>query len=672
MEISIVSDAALIFGAAIGVIYVCHKLKIPALVGFLLTGVLIGPGGFGLIGAAHEVEVMAEIGIILLLFTIGLELSLAELIRLKKQVFLGGGAQVLMTGLFFFLAGLVFGLPAARALFLGFLASLSSTAIVLKLLQERAEIESFHGRLSLSALIFQDLIIVPMMLFVPFLAGQEAFSLAEVAILALKAAGVILAVLILARYVVPAVFTSLVRTRIRELFLLATLGLCLSVAALTAGAGLSLSLGAFLAGLIISESEFSLSALEGMIPFRDVFTSLFFISVGMLLNSGYLLSHLPLVLLVSTGVLAAKAVIAGGAITLLGYSLRPSVLVGLAICQVGEFSFILAKRGMDVGLMTRDGYQLFLSASILTMAATPFIIKASPRLAERIQGAGLFERLTRGKAADFPQAGHGRLEDHLIIVGFGVGGMYLARAAKASNIPYLILEMNPDTVRSASNRGEPISYGDATHRAVLEHAGIDNARVLAVMVPDPASVRRITAAAKALNPALHIIARTRFVSEMEPLKALGAQDVIPEEFETSIEIFSRVLREYMTPKEEIARLTAEVRAEGYGMLRDADYRRGALERLSGGFSDMEVGGIRVLPGSFMDGKSLEESGLRREHGLTIVAVERGNEVTANPGGEFVMRADDTAYVFGPHKIIAEKCRLFSGPGADSACPGDST
>jgi CPA2 family monovalent cation:H+ antiporter-2 len=293
------------------------------------------------------------------------------------------------------------------------------------------------------------------------------------------------------------------------------------------------------------------------------------------------------------------------------------------------------------------------------MAATPFIIKASPRLADRAAEVGFLKRIAPIEREELgAEVAHEELEDHLVVVGFGIGGKNLVRAAKQARISYLILEMNPDTVRSGAENGEPITYGDATHKAVLEHAGIQRARVLAVLVPDPASVRRITAAAKAVNPGLHVIARTRFVSEIEPLRKLGAKDVVPEEFETSIEIFSRVLKEYLVPRDEIERFAEEIRAEGYGILRGPE-RKGALGRLAGGFKELELSGIRVHEGSFMDGLSLEKSGLRREHGLTLVAIERDGQVTANPHGDFVLKAGDTAYVFGPHKKVSEKCRLFS-------------
>ncbi|NMC48446.1 MAG: potassium transporter KefB, partial [Desulfovibrio sp.] len=351
MDFSLLKEIVVVFCLSIGVIFLCHKIRVPAIVGFLLTGVLAGPHGLGLVSSVHEVETVAEIGVILLLFTIGLELSVSELVKLKKPVFLGGSTQVLLTILAFAGAGVWLGLSTGQAVFAGFLTALSSTAIVLKLLQERAEVESPHGRITLSILIFQDLIIVPMMLLVPFLSGQSQAEGSALVLMTVKGFGVVALVFFLARKIVPRVLAAVMRTRSRELFLLTTLGICMSVAFLTASLGLSLSLGAFLAGLIMSESEYSLSALEGILPFRDVFTSLFFVSVGMLLNTAYFFSHADTVLAVTAAVLALKTAIAAAAARILGYPLRPAVLVGLCICQVGEFSFILAKTGLSQNLI---------------------------------------------------------------------------------------------------------------------------------------------------------------------------------------------------------------------------------------------------------------------------------------------------------------------------------
>ncbi|MBU1230527.1 MAG: cation:proton antiporter [Proteobacteria bacterium] len=665
MDLTLLTEILTIFGLSVGVIYLCHKVRVPPIVGFLITGVIAGPYGLKLVSAVHEVEFMAEVGVVLLLFTIGLELSLGELVRLGSNVLLGGGAQVLLTIGAFAALALSLGHGVSFGVFLGFLASLSSTAIVLKILQQRAEMESVHGRVALSVLIFQDLIIVPMMLLVPFLAGGAAgtggsglWFLWPLA----KGFGLVGLVFVLARRVVPPLLHRIVQTRSRELFLISTLALCLATAFLTSHLGLSLSLGAFLAGLIISDSEYSLSALEGILPFRDVFTSLFFISVGMLLDISFLFTNIALVAGTTGAVLVLKALAAGLAAYLLGYPAGPAVMVGLALCQVGEFSFVLAKVGLTHGLLGVDGYQLFLAASILTMGLTPPLIALAPRAAQWVGGLGFVARMPkRPFEREMERAGQAQaaLSDHLVIVGFGVGGRHLASAAKSFGIGYRVVEMNPNTVRHSAAQGEPIVYGDASQTAVLEHVGVAQARVLAIVVSDPVSIRRITDSARRLNPGLHIITRTRFQSEIGPLKDLGASDVVPEEFETSIEIFTRVMMRYLVPRADIEGFTESVRAEGYGMLRSAEQRGDSFCALNRQFPDMDLSAITVEAGCVLDGQTLEESGLRRIHGLTVVAVGRGEEVMGNPDGTLRLAAGDVAYVFGSHRDIAAKAGLFT-------------
>jgi CPA2 family monovalent cation:H+ antiporter-2 len=666
MDLTLFSEILTVFGLSVAVIYLCHKVRIPPIVGFLITGVIAGPYGLGLVHAVHEVEVMAEVGVVLLLFTIGLELSIGELVRLKKSVLLGGGGQVLFTILAMGALAWALGQSPAHAVFAGFLAALSSTAIVLKLLQQRAEMDSVHGRVSLSVLIFQDLAVVPMMLVIPFLAGEasaEGGSGLSFLWPTVKGVGMVALVFFLARKVVPRLLHRVVQTRSRELFLICTLAICLATAFLTSKVGLSLSLGAFLAGLIISESEYSLSALEGIMPFRDVFTSLFFISVGMLLDVGYLVAHLPPVLGVTGAVLVVKALMAAAAAYLLGLPVGPAVMVGLALCQVGEFSFVLAKVGVASSLMDAQGYQLFLAASIVTMTLTPLSIALAPRAADFVRALPLFARAGKRpfeREMDAACAGQACVADHLVIVGFGVGGRHLARAAKSFGIAYRVVEMNPDTVRACAAEGEPIIYGDASQPAVLEHVGLPAARVLAVVVSDPVSIRRITEAARRLNPSLHIITRTRFLSEIEPLVELGASDVIPEEFETSVEIFTRVMMRYLVPRSDIERFTSEVRAEGYEMLRSSEVRGESFCELNQRFPGMDVSALTVEAGSILDGRTLLEADLRKTHGLTVVAVGRGEEVMANPDGSLRMEAGDVAYVFGPHADVAAKAGLFTG------------
>ncbi|MEE8288741.1 MAG: cation:proton antiporter, partial [Nitrosomonadaceae bacterium] len=474
MEIPLLQDIVIIFGLSIVVLFICHRFRVPTIVGFLLTGIMAGPHGLRLIEAIHEVEILAEVGVVLLLFTIGIEFSFRSLVQIKKSVLLGGSLQVTLTLITAFFIARYLGQAFGQAVFIGFLAALSSTAIVLKLIQERAEVDSPHGRTTLAILIYQDVIIVPMILFTPLLAGATGNLGESLLILTAKGIGIIVLVIFSARWIVPQALYQIARTRNRELFLLSVVVICLAVAWITSSMGLSLALGAFLAGLIISESEYSHQALGNILPFRDVFTSFFFVSIGMLLDVSFLFQQPALIVLIVLAVLALKTVVAGSVTLLLGFPLRTGILVGLGLSQVGEFSFILSKTGIEHGLLAGDVYQMFLSVSVLTMAATPFIIAAAPRIADIVLRLPLPRRLKSGlyPAQEIEKTSK---KDHLIIIGFGVNGRNLARAARTGAIPYVIIEMNPEVVREQSAKGEAIYFGDAAQEAVLKYADIKDA-----------------------------------------------------------------------------------------------------------------------------------------------------------------------------------------------------
>ncbi|MBN2488892.1 MAG: cation:proton antiporter, partial [Methanosarcinaceae archaeon] len=439
MDAPLLNDVIIIFGLSIAIIFIFHRLHVPTIVGFLLTGMLAGPHGLAVISAVQDVNVLAEMGIILLLFAIGAELSLKDMWQIKKEVLIGGLLQVLLTIIVVFVILSKIGLDFGEAIFIGFLISLSSTAIVLKLLQERDEIDTPHGKTTLAILIFQDIIIVPMILVTPLLAGETANLGGSPLVLIGEGIGFVLLVIISAKWIVPYLLYQIARTRSRELFLLSIVFICFSVALLTSSLGLSLSLGAFLAGLIISESEYSQQALSNILPFRDIFMSLFFVSIGMLLDINYLFQHPGLFVLIALSVLALKASIAGFVTTLLGYPLRTTILVGLALGQVGEFSFVLSVFGVEYGLLDANIYQFFLAVSILTMVSTSSIIAVSPRIADSILRLPMPERLTSG--IPMPELNGStkkvRLKDHIIIIGFGVNGKNVARAAMSAGIPYL-------------------------------------------------------------------------------------------------------------------------------------------------------------------------------------------------------------------------------------------
>jgi len=663
MEIPLLNDIVIIFGLSIAVLFICHRLRVPAIVGYLLTGVLAGPHGLGLIGAVHEVEILAEIGVVLLLFTIGIEFSLKSLLQIKRLALIGGPLQVLLTLSVASIITKQIGQTFGESIFIGFLVSLSSTAIVLRLFQERAEIDSPHGRTALGILIFQDIIIVPMILLTPLLAGSKGNLVGSLLILSAKGMGIILFVIISARWIVPYLMYQIARTRSRELFLLSIVALCLAVAWLTSRVGLSLALGAFLAGLIISESEYSGQALGNILPFRDVFTSFFFISIGMLLDVRFVSQRPGLVVVIALCVLALKAIIAGSATALLGFPLRTTVLVGLTLSQIGEFSFILSKTGVEYGLLARNSYQLFLAVSVLTMAATPFIVALAPHVADLALEAPLPRRLKSGFYFVPGLSGTDkkiRRKDHLIIVGFGINGRNVARSARVAGIPYVIIEMNPETVRIEKRKGEPIYYGDAIQEDVLEHARVKGARVLVVVISDPTATRRITEMARRLNPKVYIIARTRFVQEMKYLYELGANEVIPEEFETSVEIFTRVLGKYLIPRDEIEKFTTEVRADGYEMLRSLSREPASFSDLKILLPDFEISTFRVNQESPLVGKTLAQIELRKKLGVTLLAIRRDSQIISDPGGDTEFYANDVLVLLAPPKKIAAITGLFHG------------
>lgn len=642
METSLIVSALAVLALAVGVALLFHRLRVPSIVGFLVTGALVGPHGLGLIREPGDVRILSEIGVALLLFTVGIEFSLEKLLAARRVVLVGGVLQVAVTGGVGTLLALAAGAPPPAAIFWGFLLALSSTAIVLRVLDSRGELDSVHGRGVFGVLILQDLAVVPMMLLSHLLVGTGRGSAGEL-LLSLTLGGAIVTLVVLgARRLVPRLLLAVTRTRDREVFLLSILVLVLLVAGAAAQAGLSLALGAFLAGLVLSESEYGHAALAHMLPFRDVFLSFFFISAGMLLDLGFLTANPGRVLFAAGGVIVGKAALATAAVLFAGLPLRSAALAGLALAQVGEFSFVLADSGRASGLLSAHGFDLFMAISVLTMAAAPFVINGAPALADLlVRSAG-----GRGRGPD-ESAGSAvaELRDHLVIVGFGLNGRNLTLAAERGAIPHVILEVDPDTVRDERAAGRPILYGDATQETVLEHAGIGRARVAVIAISDPTATRRVVAIARRLNPALQLIARTRYVQEMAPLVDLGADEVVPEEFETSLEISARVLRRFLVPEPEIEQLAAELRASNYRMLLSPDVPDAPAGRPLP--SDSTIRTLRLAPNSQLAGRTLREADLRRVWGITVLAVRRGGSLRSNPDPDMALSAGDVLMVLGP-------------------------
>jgi len=654
-EIPVLRDLVILVAVAIPVVIIAQRWRVPTVVGFLLTGIAIGPHGLALVRQPESVNSLAEVGVVLLLFAIGLELSLSRIVRMGAWVFRGGALQVLTTIVLVAGIALAYGVPARHAFFFGALFALSSTAIVLKLYTDRGELDTAHGRVVVAILLFQDLCVVPLMLVAPLLAGTTP-SISN-AIRTIVISVVVVAVLIVGgRLAVPRALRRIAELRNREIFTLSVVFIGLGAAYVTSAFGMSLALGAFLAGLIISESDYGLQALSDVLPFRDTFSGIFFISVGMLLDLSYVTTQLALVVSIALTVIALKALVVIGVTRILKRSLAVGVSSGLGLAQVGEFSFVLAGSGVTLGLLSSDQYQLFLGASVLTMLAAPFVVGVADRVAER---AAL---LTRRQPVMIPTqevAVVRALRDHVIIVGYGLNGSNLARALAAADIPFVVLEQNGQLVRRARLERVPIFFGDGARADVLERVGIEHARVIVFAISAPAEERRGVAVARHLNDKVRIVVRTRYVSEIEELRRLGADEVVPEELETSVEIFARVLRRYGVEVNRIRRLVDDVRNDHYGLLLTRE--RSVAARIGDALAPL---GERVrletvvieegAPAARESPASLE---LRKKTGATVIAIVRARAVTYSPDPSMMFEVGDEVLLVGDADAL-EKARGF--------------
>ncbi len=667
MEPELIANILVVFAVALFVGMVFYRIKVPPLVAFILTGAIVGPYGLSIIKGQDQVANLAELGIILLLFTIGLEFSFKDLWKIRSIAIVGGVLQVALSFAFFCGLALLMGLPANESILMGFLFSLSSTAIVLKLLHERGEVDSPHGSIAMGILIFQDLMAIPMIMAIPFLASIPQLSstpfLSGEALVSLVISDLVIVLILiaLAKWVIPRVMYEIAKTRNQELFLLVVILTCFGVAWMVTFTGVSLAIGALLAGLIISGSEFSHQAASIVLPFRDIFTSFFFISVGMLVDIRFLADNFWFVLFLIAIAILGKALIATAAPLALGYPLRTAVMAGLALAQVGEFSFIIAQSGFSTGILPADIYQMFLIVALMTMAATPFVLGIGQPVAGRLCKIPFLSYVAQGTCGLDDNRSRRPKSDHLVIIGYGVTGRNLALTASRAGIPYTIIELNPDLVLAARKEGESVIFGDATAEGVLKHAGVYGARIAAVAINDPVATRKIVGLCRHISPSLFIIVRTRYVSEAEDLQNIGANEVVAAEFETSVEIFTVVLHKYFVPRDRIDTFIADVRADGYQMLRSRNTLHSTLPDLVRHIPTISISSFTIEPGAPLDGVTLGGFNLRKRHNLLILAIRRGTETLTRLDGETELHAGDIAIVYAAPEDLARGAALFCHP-----------
>ncbi|MEE8474695.1 MAG: cation:proton antiporter [Myxococcota bacterium] len=630
LEILIVISAAVIGAAAF------ERLRLPGVAGLLVAGAIVGPGGLGWVEDAERVRALAQFGVALLLFEIGLELPIEALRHIWRRALLSGALQVSLTIVAVAALASALGVRIEMAIVIGMLASLSSTAVVMRVLAQRGELDAPHGQLSVGILLFQDLCLVPFLLAVPILSGDVAH---EPRALALWIGQDVLALAIFfgaARFLLPWVLERIAFLRSPDLFSLFAFLMAVGSAVAADEMGLTLAVGAFIAGLVLNASPYAHQLFAEVVPLRGVLLGIFFTAVGMLLDPGVAIARWSEVLLfVGSVVILKTGIIVAVLVLVLRQGLRIGVLTGVGLAQTGEFSFVLAEAAAPAGLLDESLEQVFIAGSVLTLIITPFLVRGAPRLASW---------LTRGVESLQPRSevGADDVGHHVIIAGYGLAGRTLARVLRASNIPYRVVDQNPRLVAAAKDRGEPAFFGDATRASILERVGVKRAELVCIAISDPEATRRCLSTVRALAPGVRVVVRARYVRELDQLFAAGATDVVAEEFEATIDLFNKVLRSFGIPQQTITDFSEAMRMEGYEFMRESielpidPWLAEVLQAVSTEWVDVPAGPAV--------GRSIVDLHIRARTGANILAVRSGGVATPNPPSDLVIRDGDALLV----------------------------
>jgi CPA2 family monovalent cation:H+ antiporter-2 len=639
LEDTLLRELILTYALALALIVGLARLHVPPVVALIATGAIAGPGGIRIVQTEEDVQVLAEIGIVLLLFTVGLDFSLADFRRVWRRVVGAGLLQIgLTTAIVLAVIVAVTDRSVPVALFVGLFVALSSTAIVVKELGSRNQLDAPHGRLAVGILLLQDLCVVALLLLVPLLAGET--ELAAVPMVLVRALLAIVVVVLVSRFALPLLLGTVARSGRREAFSLAVLVASVGTGWVSAMLGTSMALGAFLGGLVLAESEFSHQAHAEIRPVRDLLASLFFISLGMLLQGQFIAQQWPVLLGVTLVIVLVKAAAATAALRMAATPPRVAVAAALALSQVGEFSFVFGRSGLDAGLLSVDDWQTLLAASIATMAVTPLVIGGAPAVALR------FGR-NRSATTD---AAIPRLSDHVVVLGFGIGGQLVSRALTELGVRYLVLELNGSAVRAGREKGEPIFFGDATSHDALSGAGVQRARAVVLVLSDPDASTLAVQAARSLSPDVPIIVRARYRKETDRLTSIGATIAVAEEFEASLEVLTQLLSRMQVPDDAIDVLLERFRRPAAGSRQKGAARW--LDELSADLGDLPITRHEAGNASWATGRTLAELDLRAQTGTLIIAIRRGDQSLPSPPPDTRILPGDLLYLMGATPDIA--------------------
>ncbi len=654
-DIGFIRDILIILLISIPIVFLFNRIRIPSIVGFLIAGMIIGPSGFKLITDIEIIEMLATFGVVLLLFTIGLELSIERLMQIGKVLLITGSIQVGLTLLIFMALLHLAGLPLIQSLFLGMLGAGSSTAVVLKYLSDYKEVDSQHGRLATGVTIFQDLAGVPMILLIPVLvATGDDVTGGEVIQTIIISFGSVGVIVVVARYLMPKIVYYLAAARVREGFTIGIMLLLFGTAYLTNLAGVSLALGAFITGIILSESEFNRQVFADALPLRDIFNSLFFISIGLLLNLDIVFENAGLFAVIVVSIIIIKSIIIIIPLVAFKYPFRTGLIAGLLLGQVGEFSFVLALVGLDYGIIDSELYNAFLAASIFTLMIVPVLAYFIPRIIDTYSAS--FRETVNEYTGPITTV----IKHHVIIVGYGLNGQNLARVLKETGIPYIVIDMDPETVSRLRKKGELVIFGDVTKPEILEQASILTAQCIVFAMADLHATKLGLILAKKSNPSVFAVVRLRELDDVDEFRELGADEIIPEEFETSLQIFSKVLETYHIPLNIIMKQIAIVRNEAYQLLR----KEGTLERQFSRLNEILAAGITetyfVVDDNPHVGETISELDIRAKTSATIIAIVRNGKAIPNPSPNERIRGHDTLVLVGDHKSVDDAIQFLNG------------
>lgn len=656
MELTILRDVVVIFALSTFVNLVFSRLKIPTVVGYVLTGMVAGPYLMGFVGEVDNIEVLAEIGVIFLLFTLGIELSLKQLVKIRKTVFLGGFLQVFITAGVFYLLAILADMSWRSSIIIGFLAAISSTTLILKVLQERSEVTSNYGQSVLGISIFQDMLLVPLLLFTSLLGNPDIELGNELLLLLVKASGIIAFVYVGNRWLIPWILHFVAMTRNQELFIMTVMLICFGVALLTYVMGMSLAFGAFLAGLMISDSEYSHNTFGNFIPFKDIFVSFFFVSIGMLLNVSFVAENPILVIASVLLVLFIKFIIAAGTGFILGHTFRGIIIIGIALSQVGEFSFILASAGFGFNILSSHQYQLFLAVTVITMAMMPLLMKISIPLANWFLKFPLPDILVKGifplKEADIPP-----YQNHLVIIGKDSSALKLSLMAKHYKLQHVSIVFDPVIAREKLTSGDSVVYGDAVNEPILLKAHADKADVVVLSVGSIIPSMAILEKVKQMNNRAFVIVRAQTTEHIQQFYDMGADQVYPEKFEIAVDFFQRILLKKLYPQKKINRMLAHIRSMNLGELTEKDMVN--QPTLFDQMPNVNIAAVSVDKDSPADGKTPGELDLRKTTGVTVLAIKRLEEMIEHPTPKTKFREGDIVYILGNPEQVNLASELFS-------------